>query len=183
MAITLRRQLNDDEKQSILKLHGRKCFATGHLIPDSETVHFDHIRAFTSGGATELHNIAPMCETHNKAKGTLPLEDFRVRLRLQEFFSHGDAVTLKDLLAYMKKSGDVTGYGQTVVVNEDEGSHANHDGCLCIGCLELRLGRRLVPKDFPEHPFNRMPGTRRLMERRGEPEWYRHMRTHPLKGE
>ena len=119
MAITLRRQLNDDEKQSVLKIHGRKCFATGHLIPDGEAVHFDHIRAFTSGGVTELHNIAPMCEKHNKAKGALPLEDFRVRLRLQEFFSHGDAVTLKHLLAYMKKSGDITEYGQTVVVNED----------------------------------------------------------------
>jgi hypothetical protein len=86
-------------------------------------VHFDHIRAFKSGGKTELPNIAPMCETHNKAKGALPLEDFRVRLRLQEFFSHGDAVTLKHLLSYMKKSGDITGYGQTVVVNEGEGNH------------------------------------------------------------
>lgn len=121
MAITLRRQLNDDEKQSVLKTHGRKCFATGHSIPEGEVVHFDHIRAFTRGGVTELDNIAPMCETHNKAKGTLPLEDFRVRIRLQDFFSHGDAVTLKHLLAYMKKSGDIKEYGQTVVVNENEG--------------------------------------------------------------
>jgi hypothetical protein len=21
-------------------------------------------------------------------------------------------------------------------------------GCLCVGCLEARLGRRLIPKDF-----------------------------------
>src|ERR1700733_8181595 len=102
MAITLRRQLNDDEKQSVMKIHGRKCFATGHLIPDGEAVQFDHIRAFTTGGVTEIHNIAPMCETHNKAKGALPLEEFRVRLRLQDFFTHGDAVTLKHLLAYMR---------------------------------------------------------------------------------
>jgi hypothetical protein len=53
-------------------------------------------------------------------------------------------------------------------------------GCLCIACLELRLGRKLIPKDFPEHPFNRMPGTRRLMDRRGMPEWYRHARQNPL---
>jgi len=95
----------------------------GTSIPDGQVVHFDHIRAFTSGGVTELDNIAPMCETHNKAKGALPLEDFRVRIRLQDFFSHGDAVTLKHLLAYMKKSGDITGYGQTVVVNEEQGDH------------------------------------------------------------
>src|SRR6476660_8361080 len=33
-------------------------------------------------------------------------------------------------------------------------------GCLCIGCLEKRLGRELKPKDFePGHPFNSFPGT------------------------
>jgi len=41
-------------------------------------------------------------------------------------------------------------------------------GCLCIGCLEKRIGRRLKPKDFlRDHPFNLMPGTQRLLERRG----------------
>ena len=41
------------------------------------------------------------------------------------------------------------------------------DGCLCVGCLEQRLGRRLTPKDFPRrHAFNDMPGTERLIERR-----------------
>jgi hypothetical protein len=35
-------------------------------------------------------------------------------------------------------------------------------GCLCVGCLEKRLGRRLKPKDFKhDHPFNQMPGTAR----------------------
>jgi len=42
-------------------------------------------------------------------------------------------------------------------------------GCLCIGCLENRLGRRLKPKDFDRnHPFNSMPGTARLLSRRVE---------------
>jgi hypothetical protein len=42
------------------------------------------------------------------------------------------------------------------------------DGCLCIGCLEKRLGRQLRPKDFQhDHPFNQMPvGTARLRKRR-----------------
>ena len=40
-------------------------------------------------------------------------------------------------------------------------------GCICIECLEKRLGRRLSPKDFPRrHPFNFLPGTERLIERR-----------------
>jgi hypothetical protein len=40
-------------------------------------------------------------------------------------------------------------------------------GCLCIGCLEQRIGRMLTPKDFNrKHPFATMPGTERLLERR-----------------
>ena len=42
------------------------------------------------------------------------------------------------------------------------------DGCLCIGCLEKRLGRVLRPKDFKRgHPFNTLPGTPRLIKRQG----------------
>jgi hypothetical protein len=44
------------------------------------------------------------------------------------------------------------------------------EGCLCIGCLEKRIGRRLQPHDFmAEHAdgFNNpdLPGTRRRLER------------------
>jgi hypothetical protein len=40
-------------------------------------------------------------------------------------------------------------------------------GCLCIGCLEQRLGRTLTARDFVRgHPFNSMPGTKRLLARR-----------------
>lgn len=43
-------------------------------------------------------------------------------------------------------------------------------GCLCIGCLEKRIGRTLVPDDFDQdHPFNQMPGSPRLLSRRGGP--------------
>ena len=85
MAITLKRQLDDSEKEIILKRHGRICFATSHKIPNEDKVHFDHIRAYALGGPSELDNIAPMCEQHNKAKGMLPLEDFRIKLRLEKF--------------------------------------------------------------------------------------------------
>jgi hypothetical protein len=43
-------------------------------------------------------------------------------------------------------------------------------GRLCVGCLEKRLGRSLRPKDFPRRDeFNILPGTKRLIERRGTP--------------
>jgi hypothetical protein len=41
------------------------------------------------------------------------------------------------------------------------------DGCLCIGCLEKRIGRRLKPKDFDEHVLNEMPASERLCKRQG----------------
>jgi hypothetical protein len=44
-----------------------------------------------------------------------------------------------------------------------------YGGCLCIGCLESRLGRQLEPKDFqPDHRLNWLPGTERLMDRRDD---------------
>jgi hypothetical protein len=41
-------------------------------------------------------------------------------------------------------------------------------GCLCVGCLEKRLGRTLTPKDFlRDDPFKSLPSTERLAARRG----------------
>ena len=42
-----------------------------------------------------------------------------------------------------------------------------YGGCLCIGCLERRIGRFLKPRDFPDHPLNTTLGTQRLRDRRG----------------
>jgi len=114
MAITLRRQLNEAEKLIILSRHGRHCFATGHSIPSEDKVHYDHIKAFALGGPSELDNIAPMCEYHNKAKGMLPLEDYRTKLRLEDFFKKGDRLTLRDLLEYLKEEGDIEQFGRGV---------------------------------------------------------------------
>lgn len=41
-------------------------------------------------------------------------------------------------------------------------------GCLCIGCLENRIGQTLVPKDFARnHVFHALPCTARLLSRLG----------------
>ncbi|MDD5129724.1 MAG: hypothetical protein PHS66_01535 [Candidatus Omnitrophica bacterium] len=117
MAITLKRQINDDEKKIILNRHGRICFANGHAIPEGERVHFDHIWAYARDGQSELDNIAPMCEYHNKAKGMLPLGDFRIKLRLESFFEEGDRLTLRNLITHLKKAGDIESFGEAVAIN------------------------------------------------------------------
>jgi len=42
-------------------------------------------------------------------------------------------------------------------------------GCLCIGCIEQRLGRQLRPRDFARHDqtWAQLPCTDRLLDRRG----------------
>ena len=121
MAIMMKRQLNDDEKQIILNRFGRTCFANGHAIPEGEKIHFDHIKAFVHNGPTDLNNIAPMCEKHNLEKGQLPLEDFRIKLRIEDFFKMGKRLTLKDLLKYLKEKGDVDSFGERVSIKEIDG--------------------------------------------------------------
>jgi hypothetical protein len=44
------------------------------------------------------------------------------------------------------------------------------NGCLCVGCLEKRIGRQLRPKDFARHDAKAWadyPCTDRLLDRRG----------------
>jgi hypothetical protein len=44
------------------------------------------------------------------------------------------------------------------------------NGCLCIRCLEKRIGRQLRPGDFSQHDretFAKLPCTERLLNRRG----------------
>lgn len=120
MAITLKRQLDDAEKEIILQRHGRTCYATGHTISSDESVHFDHIYAYSKGGASDLNNIAPMCEYHNKRKGTLPLGDYRSKLKLDEFFKLGDKQTLKQFMQYCvdKKYIDSYGNSANIVVGD-----------------------------------------------------------------
>jgi len=114
MAIILQRQITDEEKEQIIKRFGRVCYATGHTIPENDEIHFDHIRAFSIDGASEIDNIAPMYQTHNLQKGRLPLEDFRIKLRLDEFFTQGQALTLKHELQFFKEKGIITTFGETI---------------------------------------------------------------------
>ncbi len=121
MTVLLKRQLTDEEKEQILKQHGRKCFATGHEIPNGEAIQFDHIKAYSLGFPSEMDNIAPMCAQHNKEKSTLSLEDFRTKLRLKDFFSTGDKLTLRHLLEYLKSNGDIARFGDAVAVKQSDG--------------------------------------------------------------
>lgn len=120
MAITLKRQISEDEKKRIIERFGRKCYATGHIIPETEEIQYDHIKAFADKGVSEIDNIAPMCKTHNLQKGRLPLEDFRIKLRMNEFFEKGNTLTLKDELSFFKEKGDIENFGEPVYFDKSD---------------------------------------------------------------
>lgn len=122
MAILLKRQISDEEKKQVLNRHGRICFATGHPISEDETVQFDHIKAYAKGGASEIDNIAPMCGKHNKQKGQLPLYDFKIKLKIDEFFKTGDNLTLKNELDYLKSIKEIEDFGENISVLEQKES-------------------------------------------------------------
>ena len=123
MAITISRQITENEKKRVLEIHGRKCYATGHTIPNGETIYYDHIKAFTDSGASEIDNIAPMCKQHNEQKGRLPLEDFRIKLRIDDFFKAGNNLTLKHELKYLKEKNDIKSFGNDVnIITQDHNS-------------------------------------------------------------
>ena len=122
MAITLKRQISDDEKKRIIEHFGRKCYATGHEIPENEEIQYDHIKAFADKGVSEVNNIAPMCKTHNLQKGQLPLEDFRIKLRMNEFFEKGNTLTLKDELSFFKEKRYIKKFGETVYFEKNDSS-------------------------------------------------------------
>lgn len=46
--------------------------------------------------------------------------------------------------------GQNTGDGEDFYVHDDLWSTYGVEGMLCIGCLETRLGRKLVPEDFKD---------------------------------
>lgn len=120
MAITLKRQISEYEKKRIIERFGRKCYATGHEISETEEIQFDHIRAYADKGVSEIDNIAPMCKTHNLQKGRLPLEDFRIKLRMDEFFEKDNTLTLKDELLFFKEKGDIKDFGNSVYFEKNE---------------------------------------------------------------
>jgi hypothetical protein len=78
--------------------------------------------------------------------------------------------TLREIAATGNSAATIDATSEVYMVRESVWKKAGMEpfgGCLCIGCLEKRLGRKLKPKDFfPGHPFNGMPGSPRLLKRR-----------------
>jgi len=190
MTITLRRQLDSDEKSQIIEQHGRRDFATGLPIPEGDELQFDHIHAYAEGGATSLNNIAPMSAETNRAKGTLSLEDYRVKRRMGQFFKSGDRLTLGHLLRFLKGDGAISNFGQVIETIENDGvielrsaeGNTNHQLYTCPATKWTYFYAK-VPVDLIESDDESNEGIglqpRYLIETKVF-DLYRHFQRHPV---
>lgn len=94
-----RRQLTDQEKNAVLKIHGGRCFIDGHPIEEDEDLEFDHIRPVAAGGPTAIENLAPVCKRHNRQKSSMALSEYRDYLELGRLFGDGTLLFLDDVIA------------------------------------------------------------------------------------
>jgi hypothetical protein len=98
---------------------------------------------------------------------------FPSRTQMEQFFAadwndQGITYTIDDWSeVYMVKPAVWKAAGMNADQKGGFGDTDGDSGCLCIGCLEKRIGRTLVPRDFlRNHPFHSLPGTKRLLARR-----------------
>ena len=131
---------------------------TQEQLRDRWTVLFHDPRRETARGCVSESNLCVDCGV-NTAPGLLTRKQLDVAFKIYGK-DHAIEQTLTwDQEVYMLKKGvwretGLEGWG----------------GCLCIGCLEKRIGRRLKRGDFlARHPFNSpdFPASPRLRDRRG----------------
>jgi hypothetical protein len=113
-----------------------------NIMPDDSNASFPESWTCIDCGV----NTAPGCSTREQFDQALAAGNRSVK---QHFDEHSEIYAVR---AKIWKASGMEDFG----------------GCLCIGCLEKRIGRKLRPKDFMRsHPFSMLPGTERLLKRRG----------------
>ena len=111
-----KRQLTDIEKQKVIENHTingiLRCFVDGAPIEDPIRVEFHHITPFSEEGPTNIDNIAPVCKEHHKRIRTLSLQEFRDKLKLDNFFEESsgqkDGVRLDNVLTFKLGESETT---------------------------------------------------------------------------
>jgi hypothetical protein len=116
MLLMNKRTLTEKEKQDLLAIHRKdgivRCFVDNAPIEDDKEIEFHHIRPWSENGPTLLENMAPVCKQHHRRIGTLSLQEFRDKLRLDEFFGARNR-KLDDILEARLGRG---GFGQRTIV-------------------------------------------------------------------
>jgi hypothetical protein len=173
-----RRQISEKEKEEVLKIHGRVCFVTGHPIGSEEKIQYHHIKPYSDERLTHIDNIAPVCEEHHKHLGTMSLQEYRDKLKMEDFFKSSEQRRLDDVLK--EKIGT---YGQKIAYKIDSGSQIHitfFDSKEAVFPLhecpatQTKFFHALIPSTNIRNDFDLQP---RQLEPKRMWELYRHLLT------
>ncbi|GAB2568919.1 HNH endonuclease domain-containing protein [Spirosoma areae] len=88
----MKRQLSDSEKQQVKTQQidrdgSLRCFISGEVIGEDDTVEYDHILPFSKQGDTNLSNIRVVLKEYNRRKSDQSLYEVRDNLKLERLFN------------------------------------------------------------------------------------------------
>lgn len=74
------KSISKKTRQLVLEKYDCHCAYCGKIL-DIKTLRVDHLEAFRNGGADDVSNYMPACQSCNFYKSTLSLEKFREQLK------------------------------------------------------------------------------------------------------
>jgi len=88
----MKRQISDIEKQKVRiqqkeKDGSLRCFISGEVIGDNDTIEYDHILPYSKEGDSDLANIRIVLKVYNRRKSDQSLYEFRDNFKLEKLFN------------------------------------------------------------------------------------------------
>jgi hypothetical protein len=88
----MKRQISDAEKEQVRQQQidqdgSLRCFISGEVIGDNDTIEYDHILPYSKQGDSELSNIRIVKKEYNRRKSDQSLYEVRDNLKLERLFS------------------------------------------------------------------------------------------------
>lgn len=77
------KQFTESKKRQIAEKCNYRCAYCGRGLT-LKTMRIDHFHPKAKGGKNHIENLMPCCQSCNSTKGTLDIEDFRLRVAFQK---------------------------------------------------------------------------------------------------
>ncbi len=181
----MKRQLTENEKQIVHEQQKDrdgtlKCFISGEVIGNDDTIEYDHIQAFAKSGETSLDNIRIVKKEYNRRKSDQTLYDVRDNLKLEKLFEEkNNKIKLQDIFDLkniMHKSFSVIQKNNTITINDGIDSvtcQVLFDELLNTQYFYGRIKNKWIENDDEKGLQPRYIAYKRLVKLRN------HLKTHP----
>jgi hypothetical protein len=181
----MKRQLSESEKQIVKKQQQQtdgsiRCFISGEIITESDSVEYDHIQPFAKEGETDIPNIRIVLKKYNRRKSDQSLYDVRDNLKLERLFeSKKNNIKLQDIfelkeIEHVNSHSSISGNS----IKIDDGNIVKefqllHDQILSVDYFYGRIPINWLENDDQEGLQPRVIDYKRLINIRD------HLKQHP----